>query len=278
MTKKPERKRKRVVVIGDLHCGGEFSIAPPDWQYKPITNPTSSTIYRQNKCAEFQKTLWDWYVKEIEALKPVDILVGMGDMIDGPGIKTGGAEQIHTDVIRQCEMAAEAIKIVGAQKILLVYGSKYHCSDAGGATDYEDIVAKDCGAMKIGAHEWLDVNGTIFDIKHKVSRSSVPHTRGTAIAREYLWSALWSEMQLAPRSNIILRAHAHTPFAVEDPTIPYLAMITPALQWSTRFGTRECTGTVGVGITHFDVEANGEYQYFFHIAKLPTQRTYAVKW
>jgi hypothetical protein len=270
-------KRKRVVVWGDRHHGHAFALTPPDFQMKTVGSPSSSLIRRQNKCAAFQEEMWNWISKEIESLKPVDVLLDLGDCIDGSGQKTGGSEQVHSDKNVQVQMAIETMKMVGANDVVMVYGSKYHVADADGSSDYEDQIAQAMGIRKIGAHEWVDVNSLVFDMHHKVGRSSIPHSRGTSIARAWLWSALWSEMKMAPRADIILRAHVHYPFFVGDPLVPYLALTVPALQWSTKFGSRECEGTVGCGFVHFDVEENGEYTYKFHIARLPEQKTTAIK-
>lgn len=278
MAKKPEHKRKRVILMADGHSGHEFGLTPPDWQYRPVPGASSSLIRRQNKCALFQGEMWNWFSAEVKTLQPIDILIYDGDCIDGPGNKTGGAEQIHTDMTKQIEMAVETIRLVGSNKILMTYGTKYHVSSVDGSMDCEDVIAKEVGAAKIGSHEWLTVNGVTFDVKHKIGRSTIPHGRGTPLARAWLWSALWSEIAMAPKSDVIVRAHCHYPFLIGDPLVPYLAISLPALQWSTRYGARDCEGLVGCGFVHFDIEPNGEYQYKFHVAKLPNQKTEALQW
>ena len=39
--------------------------------------------------------------------------------------------------------------------------------------DFEELIAKELNA-KIGSHEWLDIRGNIFDIKHHIGSSSSP--------------------------------------------------------------------------------------------------------
>ena len=53
----------------------------------------------------------------------------------------------------------------------MTYGTPYHF---GIGEDWEYIVAEKVGAFKIGSQEWPEVNGVIFDFKHKVENTTVP--------------------------------------------------------------------------------------------------------
>ena len=248
---------KRVVVIADLHCGHRAGLTPPEFQYDP-----DNEEHIWEKFGKAQRILWDFYSRTIEALKPIHLLIVNGDMVDGKGGKSGGTEQITCDRKIQADMAARCIDLAAAKNIVMTYGTAYHTGDF---EDWEDIVADNVGA-KIGSHEWVDVDGLIFDIRHHVGRSVVPYGRLTAPLREQLWSLLWAEIAGYPKSDIIIRSHVH--YHVDGQVFGKRAFTTPALQLHTKYGSRRATGTVDVGLMHFDVEKNGEYTWKTHLLEL----------
>ena len=262
-------KFKRVVVISDLHCGHQVGLTPPDWQYRKV----KMDVAKQNKYADVQDQCWKFYEKTILSLQPIDILVVNGDAIDGNEPKSGGIELIHTCRDKQSTMAADAIRLAKAKQIVMTYGTGYH---TGIAEDWENNVAGLVGAKKIGAHEWIDVNGLIMDFKHKVGSSGVPHARGTSIAKAKLWNNLWALHSMQPLADVLIRSHVHYHFYVGDPH--FLAMTTPALQaMGSRFGSRECEGEVHFGLVHFDIVNKENYVWHKHIAKISAQATHALK-
>lgn len=277
-TKDYNMKFKRIAFVTDTHCGHQFGLTPTEWQWQPNHKSADSLIRRRNKCAIYQQQSWDWYAKMLKRLQPIDYCICGGDMVDGAGKKSGGSEQISTDGNVQIAMACAAIREVRAKHIVMVYGSCYHVAAGDGGTDYEDIIAHEVGAQKIGSHEWIDVYGNTIDVRHKTGRSSIPHGKGTLLSKEWLWSALWHDTELAPKSNIILRGHVHYPYEVSDPAMGYTAIIGPALQWSSKYGARECLGVVSVGFVTFDIYEDGHYTHEFHIAKLESQKTKAIAW
>ena len=77
---------KRIAVISDLHCGHVVGLTPPRWQ--------SAVGLVGEKIAAMQKTLWDLYTEEMDAIKPIDVLIVNGDCIDGKGKRSGSTELI----------------------------------------------------------------------------------------------------------------------------------------------------------------------------------------
>lgn len=266
---------KKGIIISDTHCGHQAGLTPPEYQYKRIPKAKDQAVKRRSHFALLQKEMWNWYEEEIKKIRPLDFLFSVGDLVDGPGKKSGGTEQISADENVQVEMAIRVLELCRAKRnnIVMTYGTPYH---TGTECDYEDQVASALNA-KIGSHEWVDINGLIFDLKHKVGRSGIPHGKGTAISKEWLTGELWALMDMAPRSGVYVRAHVHYPFYVGDPSIPYLAMITPGMQWSTKFGSRQAVGTVAAGFIYFEISDKGEYTWQYKIAKLPSQKVQALK-
>jgi len=265
------KKYRRVVVISDTHCGARSAICPKEMIPKRIINPKNQLDIQQNKFIEIQNEIWKWYIKTINCLQPVDILFHLGDCIDGKGEKSGGTELITTDRNRQCDIAIRCIEVIKAKKIIMCYGTGYH---TGNTEDFEDIIANQIGA-KIGSHEWCDVNGVLFDLKHHIGSSSVPYSRGTAIAKDKLWNDIWAEKKLQPKSDILLRGHTHYDYFVG--TSEWSAMYCPGMEWSTKFGCRRCSGDVSIGLMVFDISPSGQYEWQYKMAKLPVMKTTAIK-
>ena len=91
----------RVVFFGDSHCGSNVGLTPPHYQYQYILNPKTEELRTQNKWARLQKECWDWYVDKVNILKPIDLLLNMGDNIDGDGKRSGGTELNNTESKKQ---------------------------------------------------------------------------------------------------------------------------------------------------------------------------------
>jgi hypothetical protein len=256
------KKKKRVLIISDLHCGHRAGLTPPEWQSE--IKPGSKT--QHNKFAILQKEIWDWYAKTVDSLRPISRLIVNGDAIDGKGEKSGSSEAKEADRLEQIEMAAACIKYVKAKKVLMTYGTPYH---TGRTEDFEALVAERVHAVKIGSHEWPIIEGTkrpIFDIKHKVGRSQIPHGVFTAPARARLHNVLWAEAGLQPKADIFIRSHVHYHAECSGPG--WRVITTPALQgFGDKFGARECEAIVHVGLIYIDVFEDGSYQWTYKLCQ-----------
>ena len=234
----------RVVILADLHCGHLYGLTPPGWQIKDGNE-------RRDKIAVIERAMWDWYSERIDALRPVDVLICNGDMIDGKGARSGGTELITTARDEQIAIALEAIEYVNAERIHMIYGTPYH---TGTEEDWESVLADVCGA-DIGSHDWYEADGVVIDCKHRVSSSTIPHGRYTGPAREALWNTLWSERELQPKANIIIRSHVH--YHVYCGDWRKLIMTTPCMQAHSKFGARLCSGLIDIGFIVIDITDGG---------------------
>lgn len=264
-------KRKRVVIVSDLHCGHLSGLTPPTAQMRH--SRTGNTW--QDKVADLEKEAWDWYEAELAKLQPVDIAIVNADCIDGRGERSGSTELLTSDRNRQCDMAVECLSHIRAKDYVMTYGTPYHVS--GDGEDFEDNIAKmlrkekGVRSVKIGSHEWVSVNGLVFDIKHKIGGSSIPHGRFTALARDQVWNQLWTLHDEQPKGQVFVRSHVH--FHTYCGNRDWLAVTTPALQtMGTKYGGRQCSGMVDFGFLHFDVESDGSYSWESHTAKLKRQK------
>jgi hypothetical protein len=199
-------------------------------------------------------------------LKPIDKLFVMGDVIDGDGKRSGGTELITTDRKKQVCMGIESIEVIGANEMTMVYGTPYH---AGQAEDFEVDIAKHFGC-KIGSHEWEEVNGCMFDLKHKQSNCKNP---ATGVWNEIVENREWAGLGEQPKANILVRAHTHRfiILRIED----CIGITIPALQaYGTKFGARQCSRKIQFGLLALDVWPDGEVVEHVHIARLASHVTH----
>jgi len=258
---------KRVLVISDLHCGHEYGLTPPDWWERDVPD-----VKHLAKVGRFQRQLWNFFSSWVEKLKPIYMLIVNGDAIEGKGVKSGGTELITADRNEQVQIAKTAIDLVDAQKIRLLYGTRYH---SGTDEDWEKGLANVLiGDVEIKGHAFLDVNGCKLSVKHKISKSIVPHGRMTPLARARLWNVIWnSEWERQPKADILIRSHVHYfQFCGRE---NWLAIITPALTYNSHFGVRECEGVVDVGMVYFDFNEDGSYKWVPILANFDSLRVQA---
>jgi len=156
----------------------------------------------------------------------------------------------------------------------LCHNTDYHTSTQG--DDWEQIIKDKAKIDKIGSHEWLDVNGLIFDIKHYLGSSATPYGRHTAISKEAIWNELWALTKQQPRADVIVRSHVH--YFQHCGTSQKLAMTLPALQgMGSKFGARKCSGLVDWGVVLFQVTSKNDYEWHPIIRTISAQKTKAIK-
>ena len=269
---------KRVAVIADPHCGHMVGLTPRSFRTDPVKGYALLRTKRR-KWADIRDECWDRYLAEMKAIRPVSLLVVNGDCIDGRGEKSGSTELLTVDREEQCQMAVSCILVAQPERVVMTYGTAYH---AGDREDFENLIAntiqeKHGIETKIGSHEWVDVNGTVFDIKHHIGRSTIPHGRHTAVARERLHNALWAEAGEQPEAQIFIRSHVHYSTYCGEPG-KWIALTTPALQaMGTKYGSRVMSGRVDWGFLHFDIEPDGTWHMYPHVIPIKAQKAKALK-
>jgi hypothetical protein len=285
MARKP-KGWTRVVAMGDGHAGHIAGLTPPAWQWKPADDDDYGEDYSPHarlraKFGALQREAWQWYYSLMQSLKPIDRVIYLGDAIDGDGGRSGGTELITTDRQEQCNMAVKAIRVAGASKYCLVRGTPYH---TGMVEDWENDVAvalshiQGVESVKIGNHEFPEVNGVVFDVKHHIGNTSVPTGKITAIAKDDLWNLIWAEHQEQPRAQIVLRGHVHE-YRHSDYFVGgkqhHIATLSALQGMGSKFGAKRCSGHVTFGILCIDISPTGEIRWQPIDANLQTQRASA---
>lgn len=232
---------KKLMIISDLHCGHRVGLTPPAWQY--VLDPDEPTRY---KWAVYQRECWAAFLEMVERAGPVDVLLCNGDMVDGKGTRSGGTELITGDMSEQAHMAAVCIKQIQAREISMTYGTPYH---VGMSEDFEKEVATELGISEPQAQDLFRLEGNLFNAKHFVSSSIIPHGRHTAVSRDKLWGAIWADGYGKEKADVTIRSHVHYAAMNYDTPLGF-GIITPSLQGlGSRFGSRICSGWVDFGIT-----------------------------
>lgn len=234
---------KKVLCIGDLHCGSVGGITHPDYFWKKT---------RDYEIAMMQRETWSCFQDILREIGDVDVLIVNGDAIDGKGVKSGGTELITSDLNEQVEMAKKVIEEINFENIYFTYGTPYHVS-SGSGEDMEKILANYFDSL-IESHLKLNIEDVIFDIRHDVGSSSTPYSRNTSISKQVIWDRLNTLMrQDSLKTTVYLRSHVHYFGFCGDKNS--IAFTLPALQTSTtKFGKRRCMGTTDWGVLLLCVE------------------------
>jgi hypothetical protein len=235
-----KRNFKRVLVVSDLHCGHRAGLTHPDHWVK------GSAYFEQ------QKKTWNFFEEGVKSLGKIDILVCNGDAIDGKGDKSGGTEQIETDRGKQVDIAEKCLKWINAGENRFIYGTPYH---TGIEEDWERELALRLKS-EIRGHDFFEVNGVKFDVKHKIGSSTIPHGRYTPIAKEKLWNTIWADRGGQVKADITIRSHVH--YYLTSGNANWTGIVTPALQgFGSKYGVRQCSGTVDYGFIWIDIYPDG---------------------
>ncbi len=262
-----QKRPVRILLWGDGHCGSNVGLTPPTYQTKFTPNPKKEEHRKLNKWANLQKECWDWYVDKVNMLKPIDKLFYLGDGIDGTAHRCGGTDLIQVDRKVQVQMAIEALEVAEVKDVVMVYGTPYH---TGQGEDFEMDIAQHF-KCKIGAHEWEEVNGCMFDLKHKQGTCDNP---ATGLFQQIRDHREWAGLGEQPKADVLIRAHSHRfcILKIED----CIGITIPALQaYGTKFGARQCSRKVQFGLVALDVWPDGVVVEHVHIAKLAGHRTHS---
>lgn len=251
----------KIVVISDTHCGNRVGLTPPFWQW--------------GQYALLQHAMWDWYTKQVKQIGRPDILLTLGDLIDGRQEKSGGNDLIVSNRDTQCRMAEECVNIWKAKKVYMVRGTPYH---TGILEEKEDAIAANVDAVKIADRLFIDIDGYNFDLAHHVNTGQLPHTKTSGIEKDALHDLLWSTREDGhPPIDVILRGHSHIYKAIDDED--GLRMLCPGLQQrGSKFGDQKCRGRINCGIITINTKPKrGGLTWQKHLAKLPAARWEVLK-
>jgi len=238
---------KRVVVLADLHCGHRVGLTPPAVDNGDVDD---DHVY------QYRRAIWNFYTKIVDSLKPIDIVIANGDLIEGKATKNGGVELIASDRTKQIRWATECLAYANPKQWFFTFGTGYH---VGPEDDWETPIAEHFGGT-IKSVQYIDVNGLVICARHHVGGSQSIPGRFTPLNNYRTWKLLWSFDGEFPRPDVSIVSHVHY-FQVIQDRLGW-AMSTPALQgYGSNFGARRMGGYVDVGLISFDVEDKNRWNF-----------------
>ena len=180
--------------VGDIHCGSHVGL----WPVRDL--PEDKTKYLG---CRYLMQCWQHLV---ERWPKLDILILMGDLIDGKQRKSDGVGVFDTDLAAQADGAVEVLRPLAekAGKIIRVWGTPYHESHDG----ILKIVDCKLGVAKTAQVIDLDLNGKTLNVAHHPASGAAIYA-GTVADREVLWAKIAASDKKVPNPRWIVRAHKH---------------------------------------------------------------------
>ncbi|HTS55886.1 MAG TPA: hypothetical protein VMH26_21660 [Burkholderiales bacterium] len=192
----------RIGFVSDLHILSRTGLVPPDWRMK------------RDPLAPMQAYLWDCFVDFRSRCPPLDILVIVGDLVEGetPTMKgtVGGVSDRYAD---QIEAATEVLGplVKKSKETILVTGTPFH---------EDEHVVEDIGS-KLRTRKWATNgrrhSGIILDLTFRGQRINCSHhqTRGWmwlggAASRIAVLSAAAEASAKFNGADVIVRGDLHT--------------------------------------------------------------------
>jgi len=254
----------KILILSDFHTGHIGGLTHPD-----------------DQTTKLQEAPWEFFDKGLKKYKPFDVVFCNGDMIDGSGFKSGGTEQITTDRQKQSEMAVRILQHLQKRNsqpldFFFTRGTPYH---TGSGEDFEDIISKEFinkdGKHVIDNKLTVTVDEVTFNLKHKVASSAFA-SRANPLIKNMINAMIAEAYQDQVKADVFVRSHVHYFCLVE--TLGRLAFTTPALQFWSRYGDKECEGIVDFGFVVLDVDKGKVINLTKYINRSPVQSSKPIIW
>ena len=215
-----------VIFISDMHVGSSVALAP-----RHPYNSENDTEIKPNRIMTKMHDIWDYCLDNVS--KRPNVMAMLGEPMDGDNVKQTGQQSWTTNFIDQVQASSELLKMWKAENIIMVRGSGYHVQR--GATNYEEVVARNIGAKRYRAYTPDDVKGVnerdtasitdyfadfrlggkVFNIAHHIGFSKNEMYRTTGMARELVTMKLSGG--LYNKADIVARGHVHYHVRVSFP-------------------------------------------------------------
>lgn len=259
-----DKSSKKILILSDFHTGHKYGLA-----------------HTEHCVNNLQKTAYNFFEEGIKKYGPYDVCFCNGDLIDGTGWRNGGKDLITTDLEEQADMAIKILRRVQflnkktPLKFFFTRGTPYH---TGESVDFENLIARDFrdGDKKnIDEKLLIKVSGVTFDLKHKISSGSLPHTRSSAPARDIVFAIIKESIENRAKADVFIRSHVHYYNLVES--MGRLAITTPCLQMGSSYGDRQCCGLIDFGFLVMEVNKGEIVKITKHISKTPMKKEMVIE-
>lgn len=240
--------------VGDIHCGSHVGLWPLD------DLPAGKFIGCRYLHGQFSEMVQSW--------PELDLLVLMGDLIDGKQQKSSGVGVFTTDLGEQAEAAVTILKPLAkkAKRIMRVWGTPYHES-------YDSILKIVDKSLNVEhVEQVIDLElptGTLNLAHHPASGTAL--YQGTVVDREALWSQLAAYERKVPDARWIVRAHKHNFFLQE--TQNRTIVILPAWQlptaWAVKVNYWRFQPSLGGVLMVADQQHHSGYRFVPYLYEMP---------
>lgn len=246
--------KKIIGLISDMHCGHLFGLTHPAYQIKKPRTPTEAREFPNLALlSEAQSEMWNTYRKFVAPFKGVDLLICVGDSIDGKGRKSGGTEQITTNLNLQIDMAEKVANLWDAKEEFYIVGTPYH---TGKEEDWEQVLVEKRKLKTKASFAEQNIfeikdndTGKVFKIhaKHQVGGSGTPYGQASQTDKERVNFMIADYLNDWGHIDLFVRGHVHKYSYVESigPNESVVASMTlPALQSHSKYGSRRLSSRV----------------------------------
>ena len=246
-------------IESDMHCGDVYGLVNP--------------ALVSEKYKEFARILFDWRAEKIVEVGPVDMLIQLGELTEGPGRKST-KELWTSDMEEQAIAAAEMLAMWPCNDYRLCYASEYH---SGTESKTENMVVDKLKLnhnrkADIKSTQRLEILGVKIHARHYVGSSSTPHGKQSQLAKAATTDILRGVYRDYPGADIYLRAHTHE-YAVAGNDL-YTAYNNPCLKWPLgEFGQKIDRAWYTMGLQVLRVRARDDWdmqQYLLRV-RLPEE-------
>jgi hypothetical protein len=253
----------RILFLGDVHVGSSHAVFPDHY-----VNPETGVEITSNRIQK--KLLSYWYaMAEAHAPKdsPPDILILMGDLIDGPQRKQNYHTLLLQNVMDQIDVFLKLfIDVWHAKKIYVIRGTDYHVTVEG--LHAEEFIARKLPNVQY-VSRWSKDRASQVDLrldikkhrlklhaKHQVGISVIPHYRYTPLARD-VWKLFMEDLKfhVSRGYNVVVRAHTHIHNLIKE-SVRFYGFTTPSWQLPTEYAKSRGYYTADIGIVELEVDKN----------------------
>lgn len=187
---------KTIGFIGDLHCGSHWGLWPTDDLPGGKKGNQYKGVRYLNNC----------YHTMIEEWPQLDLLVLMGDLIDGKQRKSSGTGVFSTNLHTQTEGAIKILEplVAKSTKVIRVHGTPYH-------EDFDNCLAELDARLGVKLADQvinLKLGQNILNVAHHPIGGPTLYA-GTSTDKENLWSTIAAAERKVANARWIVRAHKH---------------------------------------------------------------------
>jgi hypothetical protein len=269
---------ENLVITGDWHSGGKFSLFPEEFTLDEGTVVKPSPL--QQKILSHYKTFENWIDTETGGNYS---LIDMGDPIEGNRFHR--VDIVSGNLIDQGALFVDLIKPLRdkAQKFWMLRGTEAHGGSAGQG---EESLARrlkaipdDCGRYARYHLRMRWPNGALIDFMHH-GRISMSSNKPNLLWNEWVNNVVERKLNGLEPPDMVVRGHAHDPkyVGLGTPLTETVSVGTPAMKLLDGHArkvvsARNCVPRIGIALLQLD---QGRVKVKFHFLAIEVTKEEAL--